>query len=107
MQAPMDEPPYASVSDDRSHGLGWGAGLPGLVLFGIALVFSSFQLWTAAFSPLPSQIVRAAHVGFLLLVCFGLFADRTGPRDGGFWAYWTLGAVAFATGLYQWWQYDA
>jgi TRAP transporter 4TM/12TM fusion protein len=97
----------ASASGDRSHGLGWGTGFPGLLLFGIALAFSAFQLWTAAFSPLPSQIVRAAHVGFLLLDCFGLFANRASPRDPSFWAYWALGGAAFATGIYHWWEYDA
>lgn len=98
--------PHGSASDDRSHGLGWGAGLPGLALFGIALAFSTFQLWTAAFSPLPSQIVRALHVGFLLLLCFGLFANRDDSRSPWFWAYWVVGVLAFAAGLYHWWEYE-
>jgi TRAP-type uncharacterized transport system fused permease subunit len=94
------------VSDDRSHGLTWGAGAPGYVLFTIALVFSVFQLWTAAFSPLPSQIVRAVHVGFLLLVCFGLFANQWPLAQPRFWLYWALAAAAFLTGLYHWWEYE-
>ena len=94
-------------SDDRSHGLGWGDGLPGRLLFAIALAFSSFQLWTAAFSPLPSQIVRAVHVGFLLLVAFGLFANRPGLPRAWFWGYWGLGGLAFLVGLYHWWAYEA
>lgn len=97
----------SGVSDDRSHGLGWGNGLPGQLLFGIALAFSAFQLWTAAFSPLPSQIVRAVHVGFLLLVAFGLFGNRPGSDRAWFWAYWGLGGVAFIVGLYHWWAYEA
>ena len=89
-------------SDDRSHGLGWGDGLPGRLLFAVALAFSSFQLWTAAFSPLPSQIVRAVHVGFLLLVAFGLFANRPDCRGRGSgaigaWADWPFWS-AFITG---------
>ncbi len=95
------------VSDDRSHGLGWGDGLPGHVLFAIALAFSAFQLWTAAFSPLPSQIVRAVHVGFLLLVCFGLFGNQTGAARPAFWIYWGLGIASFAIGLYHWQEYEA
>ena len=95
------------ISDDRSHGLGWGNGLPGQLLFAIALAFSAFQLWTAAFSPLPSQIVRAVHVGFLLLVGFGLFGNRPGIQRGWFWLHWGLGAVAFLVGLDHWWEYEA
>jgi TRAP transporter 4TM/12TM fusion protein len=94
------------VSDDRSHGLTWGTGVPAQVLFAIALAFSAFQLWTAAFSPLPSQIVRAVHVGFLLLVCFGLFANQSSRAQPRFWLYWALGAAAFLTGLYHWWEYE-
>ena len=101
MPAPAD-----AVSDDRSHGLGWGVGIAGRLLFGIALAFSAFQLWTAAFSPLPSQIVRAVHVGFLLLVCFGLFANRVRPARASFWLHWGLGAAAFLIGLYHWWEYE-
>ena len=36
-------------------------------VFWIAIAFSSFQVYTAAFSPLSSQVVRAIHVGFVLL----------------------------------------
>ena len=42
------------------------ATLEGRVLFGIAIAFSTFQLVTAAgLLGLPSQVVRAGHVGFL------------------------------------------
>lgn len=95
------------ASDDRSHGLGWGEGSAGLLLFAIALTFTGFQLWTAAFSPLPSQIVRAMHVGFLLLLCFGLFANQHAPNRPGFWLQWVLGVLALATGLYHWAEHDA
>ena len=47
-------------------------------LFWIAIAFSSFQLVTAAYSPLASQIVRAVHVGFLMLMVFGLAAEMAG-----------------------------
>ena len=39
-------------------------------LFYVALLFSIFQIVTAAFSPLSSQVLRAVHVGFLLWVVF-------------------------------------
>ncbi|MCX7668605.1 MAG: hypothetical protein N2439_00845, partial [Anaerolineae bacterium] len=41
-------------------------------LFWIAIAFSAFQVYTAAFSPLSSQVVRAIHVGFVLLLIFVL-----------------------------------
>jgi TRAP-type uncharacterized transport system fused permease subunit len=59
--------PIAAFGWDKRH------GLQGRALFLIAIVFSVFQVYTAAFSPLSSQIVRAVHVGFLLLMTFGLF----------------------------------
>ncbi|AZG11429.1 TRAP transporter permease [Pigmentiphaga sp. H8] len=66
-------------------------------LFYIAIAFSAFQIITAAFSPLSSSVVRAVHVGFLLLMVFVLY-----PPLRQKWLGWAIGAVAFATGLYQW-----
>ncbi len=94
------------VPGEGHHGLSWGKGWPGRVLFGIAVSFSAFQLYTAAYSPLPSQIVRAVHVGFLLLVALGLFANRQGPSSFAFWRDWALGALAFLVGLYHWVFYE-
>ncbi len=34
-------------------------------LFGIALVFSAFQIATAVYAILPTQVLRTMHVGFL------------------------------------------
>jgi TRAP transporter 4TM/12TM fusion protein len=92
---------------DDPAALTWGPGAPGLVAYGIAIVFSAFQLWTAAYSPLPSQIVRAVHVGFLLLLAFALLSSRRERRDRRFWLDWTLGLVSFAVGLYHWVFYEA
>ena len=63
----------------------------------MAVVFSVFQIVTAAFSPLSSTVVRAVHVGFLLLVTYVLY-----PPARQQWLGWCIGAVAFATGLYHW-----
>ena len=47
--------------------------LEGKILFYIAIAFSSFQLLTAAhIIDVPSQILRAVHVGFLGLLGFPL-----------------------------------
>jgi len=48
------------------------------VVFYSAILFSVFQLVSSAFSPLSSTVVRALHVGFLLLLTFLLY-----PLKGG------------------------
>ena len=39
-------------------------------IFYVALAFSAFQIVTAAFHPVSTQILRSVHVGFLLLMIF-------------------------------------
>src|SRR5690242_7441164 len=73
-----------------------GPALAGAI-FWVAVAFSTFQIVTAAFSPLSSAVVRAVHVGFLLLVTFVLYPPL-GRRPIG----WVVGAAAFAAGLYHW-----
>ena len=84
---------------------GWGTGGAAALLFWIAVAFSIFQLWTAAYAPMPSQVIRAVHVGFLLLLLFGLVANRAPERRGRGALLWALGAAGFATGLYHWYFY--
>jgi TRAP transporter 4TM/12TM fusion protein len=81
---------------------GWGQGIEGRLTFGIAIAFSLFQIWTAAYGTLASQVVRAMHVGFLLLLGFALIAAlKTESKVGKAW-FWLLGIAGFATGLYNW-----
>jgi TRAP transporter 4TM/12TM fusion protein len=76
------------------------------VIFWIALAFSSFQLWTAAFSPLSSQVVRSIHVGFVLLMVFALRpafrSTSTSTGTGKPVLGWLLGLTGFAFGFYHW-----
>ena len=75
-------------------------------IFWIALAFSSFQLITAAFSPLTSQVVRTVHVGFVLLLIFTLYPPwEDHARLGGLGKVlgWVLGGTGFVFGLYHWW----
>ena len=58
---------------------GFGRGLAGRAAFGIAIAFSVFQLWTAAYGTLPSQVVRAMHVGFLLLLGHAWYTTDRSP----------------------------
>jgi TRAP transporter 4TM/12TM fusion protein len=81
---------------------GFGAGRMGAVAFWIAVAFSAFQIWTAAYGTLPSQVVRAMHVGFLLLLGFGLIANLVARTPLTRAVYWTLGLLGFGTGLYNW-----
>jgi TRAP transporter 4TM/12TM fusion protein len=74
-------------------------------IFWIALAFSSFQLITAAFSPLSSQVVRAVHVGFVLLLVFAInppFESSTRHAAKGRALGWVLGLTGFAFSLYHW-----
>lgn len=81
---------------------GFGEGLAGRIAFGIAVAFSGFQLWTAAYGNLPSQVVRAMHVGFLLLLGFALLANLRAKGTVGKAWFWTLGVLGFLTGIYNW-----
>ncbi len=82
--------------------LGWGRRPGAVVLMGVAIAFSAFQLWTATYSPLPSQVVRSVHVGFLLLLLFGIVANAKPERTGRLALFGTLGIAAFLIGLYHW-----
>ena len=80
--------------------------LEGRILFWIAVTFSVFQIVTAAhLVDFSSQVTRAFHVGFLMLLGFPLLALMRGagvPVRGVAWAA-ALAGVTVA--LYQWWDY--
>lgn len=70
------------------------------------MAFSCFQLLTAAFSPLSSQVVRTIHVGFVLLLIFTLYPPWEGSlrwATAGRLLGWLMGSIGFAFGLYHWW----
>ncbi|MBB3149242.1 TRAP transporter 4TM/12TM fusion protein [Phyllobacterium trifolii] len=81
---------------------GFGDGLSGQIAFGIAIAFSLFQLYIAAYGSLPSQVQRAMHVGFLLLLGFALLGNLRARTLWGKWVFWLLGIAGFCTGLYNW-----
>ena len=70
------------------------------LVFAIAIVFSAFQIWTAAFSPISSSVVRAVHVGFLLLLVF-LLSSRGRSLPGRLLAY-AAGLTGFVLAFYHW-----
>ncbi|WP_339443019.1 TRAP transporter permease [Pseudomonas hunanensis] len=70
-------------------------------LFAVALVFSVFQIATAAFPLISTQVLRAIHVGFLLLVVY-LSYSFVGHRRPWQPLAWLLGLAGMATATYQW-----
>ncbi|WP_273526628.1 TRAP transporter permease [Pseudomonas sp.] len=70
-------------------------------LFYTALLFSTYQIITAAFHPVSSQVLRAGHVGFLLLMVFLCYPARGNDRPWQPMA-WLLGLAGMATAFYQW-----
>ncbi|MBM1817976.1 TRAP transporter permease [Pseudosulfitobacter pseudonitzschiae] len=99
--------PVSPPSPQEGHELSFGAGPIGRLLFWIAVVFSVFQIVTAAhLVDLSSQVTRALHVGFLTLLAFPLIAygrNMSAPLRALAWAF-ALAGVAVA--LYQWWEYQ-
>ncbi len=103
---PLTEP-VAEAGGPDHHISSFPAGPTGRALFWIAVLFSTFQIVTAAhLVDLPSQVTRALHVGFLMLMTFPLVAAA---RD---WALpwkslaWGFASAGLAVALYQWWQYE-
>ncbi|MDP3342500.1 TRAP transporter permease [Frigidibacter sp.] len=96
------------VTEEAVEGLppGFGTGIMGSIAFWIAVVFALFQLWVAAYGTLPSQVVRAMHVGFLLLLGMGLVGNLIAKNRIGQIYFWTLGVLGFATGVYNWVFYE-
>lgn len=101
---PTDQP-----SEIPTEGLpeGWGTGFAGRAAFSIAVLFSAFQLYTAAYGTLPSQVVRAMHVGFLLLLGFALIANLKTRSRAAKAMLWIFGILGFLTGVYNWVFYEA
>ncbi len=89
------EDPHTLVSPDRS---------PRAVqaIFWIAVVFSLYQVYTAAYAPLSSLVMRSLHVGFLLLLTFACLPTWSRGTARNHWIGWTLGIIGFGVGLYQW-----
>ncbi|MCO5730507.1 TRAP transporter permease [Rhizobium sp. SSA_523] len=104
----MNEQLQMPADDDHVEGLpaGFGIGTMGRIAFAIAIAFSLFQLWTAAYGTLPSQVVRAMHVGFLLLLGFGLIGNLMAKGRAAKAWFWTLGVLGFLTGIYNWIFYE-
>lgn len=99
-----DAAPIKVEFDNFEHGFpeGFGPGWWGTLAYWIGIAFATFQLYVAAFNYLPSQVVRGVHVGFLVLLTFGLIANFTAKSNLGRVLGWVIGGAGFFCGLYQW-----
>ncbi len=104
LQAEGAEAPVKVEFDNFEHGFpeGFGPGGWGYLAYAIGIAFAVFQLYVAAFNYLPSQVVRGVHVGFLMLMTFGLIGNFTAKSDFGRALGWLIGGAGFLCGLYQW-----
>ncbi|MDZ5697246.1 TRAP transporter permease [Chelativorans sp. M5D2P16] len=73
----------------------------------IAVVFSLYQIVTAAhLVTLPSQVVRAFHVGFLMLLVFPLVASSQGAGRAVKVLAWGLALAGLSVAVYQYVEYE-
>ncbi len=78
----------------------------GKFLFYIAILFSTFQILTAAhIIDIPSQILRSTHVGFLGLLSFPLVANIKRKSSAFKFIAWTLAVISVVVALYQYIEY--
>ena len=86
---------------------GFPPTLAGRMLFWLAVAFSAFQVATAAhLIDLPSQVVRAVHVGFLMALAFPLLPAMAGKGGLSQALGWILGLLGVAVAAYQWIEHD-
>src|ERR1700678_2647166 len=92
LQAEGAAGPVKVEFDNFEHGFpdGFGPGGWGHLAYAIGIAFAAFQLYVAAFNYLPSQVVRGVHVGFLILMTFGLISNFTARSNAGRAAGWLI-----------------
>jgi TRAP transporter 4TM/12TM fusion protein len=103
-QAECTGAPAKVEFDNFEHGFpkGFGPDGWGHLAYAVGIAFAAFQLYVAAFNYLPSQVVRGVHVGFLILLTFGLIGNFTARSNAGRAAGWLIGTAGFLCGIYQW-----
>jgi TRAP transporter 4TM/12TM fusion protein len=74
----------------------------GPLVYAAGLAFSTYQVYTAAYAPLSSLVMRSIHVGFLLLLVFALYDARGRMRPNGHPMGWAIGLVGITLSLYHW-----
>ncbi|KAA2315065.1 TRAP transporter permease [Pseudooceanicola sediminis] len=82
------------------------ASFEGRFLFWLAVLFSVYQISIAAHViDLPSQVMRAVHVGFLMCLGFPLLAIARRYGTAGKTVCWALALLGVSVAAYQWVEY--
>lgn len=72
------------------------------IIYVCAIAFSVYQIWFASFTPLPSLVARAIHVGFLLLVAFLTLRATASQQDRHTpWYDWIFALTGFVLAFYH------
>ncbi len=96
----------AADLQDPTHG-DFKPGFEGRLLMWIAVAFSLYQIATAAhLVTLPSQVVRAFHVGFLMLLVFPLVASARDAGPALKAGAWALAIAGLSVAIYQYVEYE-
>ncbi|MFP5412950.1 MAG: TRAP transporter permease [Gammaproteobacteria bacterium] len=101
-QASQTAAAASPAADDPHNIFGQRSPIATRTIFWIAAIFSVYQIYTAAYAPLSSLVMRSLHVGFLMLLAFAALPTWSRGGRGSHWLGWTLGIVGFALGFYQW-----
>jgi TRAP transporter 4TM/12TM fusion protein len=76
-------------------------GIQHWIVYVLAVGFSCFQVYTAAFGLLPAQLQRSIHLAFAFVLVYLLFPFRTSrASDRLRWHHYVVAAIAGFVGLY-------
>jgi TRAP transporter 4TM/12TM fusion protein len=115
---PLDRPLFANVTLMYLIGaafVAWAGWLAFVRLKGRSVVSGVLAILALAVTyglilkfpgSLPSQVVRAVHVGFLCLVAGAMLANHKARSPVTLALGWIVGLVGFAIGLYHWGLYE-
>jgi TRAP transporter 4TM/12TM fusion protein len=91
---------------DREAGARKLIGIPHAIVYLIGVVWSIFQVYTAAFGLFPAQLQRSIHLAFAFAMTYLLFPARRKGTPGPLkWYNWLLAAFAVYVGLYMAFNY--
>ncbi|MEM5786154.1 MAG: TRAP transporter fused permease subunit, partial [Syntrophobacteraceae bacterium] len=77
-------------------------GIPRIIVYCLAVAFSCFQIYTAAFGLLPAQLQRSIHLAFAFVIVYLLFPARSSDTSNRLaWHNYILAAFAGFVGLYM------
>ncbi|MEG1954031.1 MAG: TRAP transporter permease [Hydrogenoanaerobacterium sp.] len=78
-----------------------------VMISAILIMFSLFQLFTAIFAVVPTQMLRSIHLSFAILLVFLLYpAKKGGRKDIIPWYDWILAVVATGATMYITFDYN-